>query len=455
MDGTALEWKQILAALRTGWWVILVALVLGGGAALTLTLVQTPLYASATQFFVSTTGNAPNQALQGSQLSEQRASSYARLIVGEDVAERLVDRLELDMSAGELRREITANAVADTVLIDVTVTDSSPRRAQRIAEALGEVFPEYVTELETRGGGGASPVQVTITDQPGLSATAVSPDPVRNIVLGLLAGFLVGVAAAVARARLDRSVKDDDQLAELLGAPVVGHVLRDDKFAERHVMERGAASRTAEDFRQLRNNLQWLNVDNPPKVIMITSALPSEGKTTTVVNLALALVDAGRSVAVVEADLRKPKVTEYLGLVGEVGLTNVLAGTVSLADVIQRYDDRDLWVVASGPKPPNPGELLASTQMQSLIEKLRGEYDYVLVDAPPVLLAADASGMAVHMDGVLLSVRYGLTRPEQLRQTAQVLERVRAKTLGVIFNIVPPKSDVAAGRGYGYAYDAS
>jgi receptor protein-tyrosine kinase len=154
-------------------------------------------------------------------------------------------------------------------------------------------------------------------------------------------------------------------------------------------------------------------------------------------------------VTVVEADLRRPKVTRYLGLIGGVGLTNVLTGSAELDDVMQRYvnGDSQVSVLAAGPLPPNPGELLASTHMQALLEKLRGQNDFVLVDAPPLLPVADSSGLAVHMDGVLLSVRYGSTRKDQLQQAAATLDRVGARTLGVILNIVPPKAQMATAYG--------
>jgi receptor protein-tyrosine kinase len=140
--------------------------------------------------------------------------------------------------------------------------------------------------------------------------------------------------------------------------------------------------------------------------------------------------------------------------VGGVGLTNVLTGSAELDDVMQRYvnGDSQVGVLAAGPLPPNPGELLASTHMQALLEKLRGENDFVLVDAPPLLPVADSSGLAVHMDGVLLSVRYGSTRKDQLEQAAATLDRVGAKTLGVILNIVPPRAQMATAYGYGYSY---
>jgi capsular exopolysaccharide synthesis family protein len=273
-----------------------------------------------------------------------------------------------------------------------------------------------------------------------------------NIALGLVAGALIGAVGAVARVQLDRSVKDGDEAAQLAGGPVIGTVRRDPGLEKRHTIDRMGDSRTAEDYRQLRNNLQFLNVDDPPRAIMVSSAIASEGKTTLVINLALALADAGQRVVIVEADLRRPKVIRYLGLVGGVGLTNVLAGTAAFDDVVQRYGDDLLSVLAGGPTPPNPGELLASSHMRALVEKLRGQYDYVLVDAPPILPVADASGLAAHMDGVLLSIRYASTRKDQVRQAAATVERVGGTTLGVVLNIVPPKAGSAAAYGYGYSY---
>jgi receptor protein-tyrosine kinase len=254
------------------------------------------------------------------------------------------------------------------------------------------------------------------------------------------------------RYRLDRTVKDPDAAAAVAGAPVIGTVLRDDALDKQHTIDRLPNTRTAEDYRQLRNNLQFLKVDEPPKVIMVTSALPSEGKTTAVVNLGLTLADAGRRVTIVEADLRKPKVTRYLGMVGGVGLTNVLSGSADVEDVIQKHGAGDLYVIAAGPTPPNPGELLTSSHMFSLLDGLRAKNDFVLVDAPPLLPVADSTGLSVYMDGVLLSVRYGSTRRDQLQQAAATLERVGATTLGVILNIVPPKAELATAYGYGYSY---
>lgn len=446
-----MELRAFLSALRRSWWLAVGGLLVGASAGLALSALKTPVYVAHTQLFVSATEPAStSEAYQGSQFSQQRAASYARLLRGEELAGRLIERLELPLSAGELTSFIDAAVVPETVLLEIAVTDTSPERAQRIAGAIGDEFPDLVSELETPAGGGVSPVKVTVTERPGLPESPSSPIPERNVALGGLLGLVLGIGLAVARDRLDRSVTSPEEAGELAGVPVIGTVIQDEALSSRHVID--PKSRAAEDYRQLRTNLQFLNVDAPPKIIMVSSAMPAEGKTTAAINLALALAEAGREVVLVDADLRRPRVTNYLGMVGGVGLTNVLAGTAEAAEVMQPYAGTGLMVIGSGPKPPNPSELLTSKQMSGIIGELREKFEFVLVDAPPLLPVADATGLAVMADGVLLSVRYGRSRKDQLRQAADMLQRVGARTLGLILNIVPLKSDAAGAYGYGYSY---
>ncbi|WP_198597838.1 polysaccharide biosynthesis tyrosine autokinase [Blastococcus atacamensis] len=451
-----MELRVAVGRLRTYWWLPLLGALLGLVVGATVSATATPLYSAQTQLFVLTTdATTTTAAFQGSQFSQQRVTSYARLLRGEEVANRVIDDLGLDMTPQELAAEITAVAPADTVLIDVSVTDPSPELAQRIADSVGVQFKEFVEELETPSGAAVAPVKVTVTDAAELPEAPSSPNTVRNLALGVVLGLVLGAFAVLLRGYLDRSIKDPEQAGRLGRVPVIGAVIRDDHLAERHFFNREGQSRAAEDYRQLRANLQFLNVDNPPRVIMVSSAMPSEGKTTAVINLGLALAEAGRKVALVDADLRRPRVTRYLGLVGGVGLTNVLAGTAGVADVIQPFADTGLSVIGAGPAPPNPSELLASKHMLSLLEELRVSHDYVLIDAPPLLPVADATGIAVIVDGVVLSVRYGQTRTDQLEQAAATLERVGARSLGLILNIVPPKAGVGAAYGYGSDYGES
>jgi capsular exopolysaccharide synthesis family protein len=443
--------RTVLSALRAGWWLIAFGALVGGLVAVAVSITMTPMYTATTQLFVSTTGTgSASEIYQGGQFSQQRVASYAQLLEGEELSARVVDSLQLALRPEELADKIEATTVPNTVLLSVSVTDASPEMAHDLAAAVGTEFIDMVEELETSGDSGSSPVRVTVSQRPEVPDEPSSPQTPRNIVVGALAGLLAGAALAVARARLDRSVKDPEDAAGLANAPVIGSVPRDAVLTAEHTIDRSPGSGVAESFRQLRNNLQFLSVDEPPKVIMVSSAVADEGKTTLAVNLALALTDAGRSVTLVEADLRRPKVTRYLGMVSGAGLTNVLAGTADLDDVTQQYGKRDLVVLAAGPTPPNPGELLASSQMSALVNRLRGRSDFLILDAPPLLPVADSSGLAVHVDGVLMSVRHGSTKREELDRAARMVEMVGAKLLGVVMNIVPPREAGVGAYRYGY-----
>ena len=208
----------------------------------------------------------------------------------------------------------------------------------------------------------------------------------------------------------------------------------------------------AEAFRVLRTNLQFIDPDLERKVFVITSSLPGEGKTTTAMNLALALAEGGERVALVEGDLRRPKISEYLRLESAVGLTTVLIGKLPLEDAIQTTANEDLAVLTSGSTPPNPAELLKSSSMAALIESLRESYDIVLIDAPPLLPVTDGALLAAQADGALLVVRHGKTTTDQVAVAVERLEAVGATPVGVIFNMTPAKGGDGYGYGYGYGY---
>jgi receptor protein-tyrosine kinase len=268
-------------------------------------------------------------------------------------------------------------------------------------------------------------------------------------------GFLVGLGLALLRHRLDNTVKTADDVQDLTGTGLIGTVLEDSRLDEQHVVTaRDGHSLTAEAFRAIRTNLQFLNVDNPPRVIVVTSSVPGEGKSTLAVNLSTALAQSGSRVTLVEADLRRPRVTRYMGLVGGAGLTNVLAGTAELHEVTQPWGDGKLLVLAAGPMPPNPSEMLGSAQMRSLLQTLRETQDYVIIDTPPLLPVTDAAVLSVLADGCVITTRFGKTRREQLAEAAATLSRIDAKMLGVVLNRVPHAAAVARGYGYGYGYKA-
>jgi capsular exopolysaccharide synthesis family protein len=195
-----------------------------------------------------------------------------------------------------------------------------------------------------------------------------------------------------------------------------------------------------------------VDVDNPPKVFVITSSVPNEGKSTTAANLAITFALNGAKVLVVEADLRLPRLSAYMGTESSVGLTDVLAGTRELDDVIVPFRDGLFDLLPAGKVPPNPSELLGSDHMRRLINTVRGRYDITILDSPPLLPVTDAAIIATQTDGAIVVARHNFTRREQLEKSVELLEQVSAHLIGTIVNFVPTGGSRRSRTGYGYGY---
>jgi capsular exopolysaccharide synthesis family protein len=445
--------RDYLTILRVRWMLIVLCTLGMIALAAVFTLSATKQYASSARLFVSTSAADDSQALQGGQFSLQRVKSYADLLTGQEIARRVVDELELDQSPASLASQISATSKLDTVILTITVTDPSPERAKMLVDAVADQFVSYVAELETPPGQDEATSKATIVDPGTEPGAPVSPQPLRNLALGAILGLLLGVGLAVLRDTLDSTVKSAKELEELVEAPILGAIAYDTD-AERAplILDLGTYAPRVEAFRVLRTNLQFIDPDKDRKVFVITSSLPGEGKTTTATNLAVALAEGGERVALVEADLRRPKIGEYLNLEGAVGLTTVLVGRVKLADAMQQVAGRTgLDVLSSGRTPPNPAELLKSQAMTTVIEQLREDYDVVLIDAPPLLPVTDAALLASQADGAILIVRHGKTTTDEVRAAAERLRAVGAEPVGAIFNMAPARGAGQYGYGYGYA----
>ena len=199
----------------------------------------------------------------------------------------------------------------------------------------------------------------------------------------------------------------------------------------------------------LRTNLQFSNLDAKREMLVISSAVPEEGKTFVATNLAISMAKSGRSVLLVDADMRNPNVSELLGLENSVGLITVLLGRTMLEQSIQEHVS-GVHFLGTGPQPPNPAEVLDTQAMRDLLRRLRTEYDVVIIDAPPILPVADAAILASDVDGVLLLARYGSTSRDQLRQAVSRIDSVGGRLIGTILNRAPRSG--LGGYGYGYGY---
>ena len=430
-----MDLRAYLAALRRGWLIIVIA-ALTGLVAGTIAFSLTPRsYASTVEFYVSTPRVEGTSAQSGGQFAESRVNSYIALLSSEKLAQRVLTTTRLTMTPQELAGKVTASTELNTVLVIATVQVRSPERSLQIAQGLAQNFPTLVDDLDNQGRGEQS-VVINVVSGPTLLPGAVSPDWLRYLGLGLGAGLLLGVLFALLRDVLDSSVRDSETVQRITDAPVIGTIAFDaDSRRTPLIVGPQAASIRAEAFRQLRTNLQFISAARSADVILVTSSLPLEGKSTTAANMALAFVESGERVLLVEADLRRPRVADYLDLPREVGLTNVLAGQVSLEEVIQPWGTDGLSVLASGSTPPNPSELLGSQRMAEVVAAARERFDKIVIDTPPVLPVTDAVVAAAMADAVVLVVRHGRTSRTQLTVAARALHDVDARLVGSVLNM--------------------
>ena len=430
------------------------------GLAVLQTASSPNIYVSGATLFVSAQDGSSSGSLasnlSGELLVQQRVKSYADILQSQRLADMVAKDLSIDV--GQVAGHITASVPLDTVLLKLSVKSTDPQLAMQIANGAATRFATFVQEIEKPVDGGPPSIKVSVT-QPALAATSpTSPKPVTNLVLGFLAGLALAVAVALGRQALDTRVNTTDLAADLVGAPVLGVVSFDNDARKTPlIVQVSPNSVRAEAFRTMRTNLQFIDVDHELTSLVITSSIAGEGKSTTCCNLAISLAQAGARVIIVEADLRRPRIAEYMGLEGAIGLTSVLLGNISLADALQPWGDGQLQVLASGPLPPNPSELLGSAQMDRLLRELEDLADIVLIDAPPLLPVTDAAVLGTMTSGLLMIVAATHTRQEQVKRAALTATTAGGLILGTIFNKVPKKGVDSYGYGYGgyYTYEAS
>ncbi len=452
-----MQYQDYLRTLRRGWRLIvasvLVCVLIGG---LIIARAQ-PTYSATAELFVAP-GSGPSTAelIQGSAFFADRVKTYAQIVDSTVVLEPVVKELGLHMSSRALAAHVSATAPIDTVLLRIHVTDTVPERAAAVANAVAKRFQTVATELETVKGSADDPVvRVTIVQPATVPSVPIAPNRKLILVLATMIGLAIGFAIAVFREALNNRVRSEANLRAITDMPVVGKIpqkARDDSL----LLVGGAAHGfRAEAFRQLRTNLQYLDVSDEHHTFVITSALPGEGKSVTAANLALTIAGAGMSVCLIEADLRRPRLSRLLDLEPEVGLTSIIIGSVTAEAAAQRWGETGVDVIASGYLPPNPSELLSSQRMTELLDELKRRYDFVILDTPPLLAVTDAAILARSCGGAIMVVsakgRHTVTR-EQLLESFENLGTAGTNVLGVVLNRLPTKGpDAIALSEYGYA----
>lgn len=454
---------------RANLWLLIIGIIVGAAAGFGYASLQPKVYAASSSGYVTVGESGTVDVLSGSTAAKERARSYAAIVSSEAVAQKIKQNTpELSLSTGQIRSSLTATAGDNAALITVSAQASSPKNAQLLANSALQATADYIKEIEQNPGNAqalvngdsnaaATPpassntVRVIPLNNASVNPPLVSPNYQQNTLIGAVIGLVVVYTAIFLRRALDQRIRTRDDATKATGASILGVLPVSEDLNEENIVNGDTDDHIAqESIRQLRTNLRFVNVDTPPRSFIVTSAVPGEGKSTVSLSLARSLADAGSPVILIDADLRRPTVAKKLKLDAKVGLTQVLAGQVEIANAVHQLGDSNLFVLPAGRIPPNPSELLGSDKMRQLIKELSEEF-IVVVDVPPLLPVTDASLLSHSVDGVILVGSIGRSHREQMTEASSILKKVNANLFGLVLNRAPRKGLGNSYYGFGYA----
>ncbi|MBS1905440.1 MAG: polysaccharide biosynthesis tyrosine autokinase [Actinobacteria bacterium] len=457
-----MELRDVLRLLRAHWIGIVVLVALGTAGAFGYAMTRPRVYtASATGYVTLRTARTDvGAAMDNSQAAEQQMASFVNIGTWHSVAEYAIDTLHLDTTPQALVGQVTVTNPPGTVFLAVSANAATPTAARDLAETWVRSMQKQAVALQPADGNGAAAVVLVPRDDAALPSTPSSPNIVKYIEIGAAIGLALGLIYMLIRHLLDRRVRDPREIERQTGATVVGWLPLQKALGEGRPLFGSDESLSSlgyhpavEAVRELRTNLQYMSIDDPPRVIVVTSPLPGDGKSVTAANLARSLADAGQHTVLIDADLRRPVIDTVFSLSNAVGLTDLLAGRASLADVAHVIDSsKNLVVLTAGRIPPNPGEVLGSNRMRELLKDLSAEAT-VIIDSPPTIPVSDAAVLSASADGVLTVVSAGRTTYDLLLRSLTNIERAGGRSLGVVLNKVPRRGTSVRNYGYyGYQY---
>lgn len=443
---------------------VIVTFVVVFAAVCAYTLLTPPKYTATSQVFATFSTSSSSDSSQddfnslnsaGSYISNQ-IKSYPTLATTEAVLQPVIDQLGLNSTVSQLAAQLTVTNPTDTAFVNISVEDTNPKEAADIANTVAKSM-KTVVEDSLYSSNSKSPVTLSVVQQAQEPSGPSSPKITLNMAIGIVGGLILGIIVALLKDLFSTRIEEAFELQEYIDAPIMGRIPEDDLLkGEVPVIIAKPSSPIAEEYRRVRTNLSFTApVEGMnSRLIVMSSTSPSEGKTTSAVNTAVALAENGAKVLLVDADLRHPSVANRLGLEGNAGLTHVLSGQASVKDVVQRYWKPNLHVMPAGPKPPNASALLNSPVMKELLKQALTQYDYVLVDTSPLVVANDAYVFGAMGNGIVIVSGRDVTDKRDLREIAAQLDTLNIAVNGFIFNYAKDsKKDYSAKYNNYYYYD--
>lgn len=446
-----MDYAETWQLLKLHWKTLVVVGLLGSILGSTLAFLAPREFVASAQVFVATSaGSDAAELAQGGNYSQQQAKNYSNIVKSELVLQPVITSLSLEMTTKDLAHQVSTTVPLSTSIITVSVTDDSPERAAIITNSIMASLSSRVAKLSPAQSDGLSSVRVQVIQSAIPPTIPSSPNVKLNVGIGLILGLLLGTAFLIVRNRVNNTVLTPLQVRSATQSTLLGKI-EFDALAPSHPLltESNPDSKRMEQLRQIRTNLGFLQPGQDNKLLVVTSSVPNEGKSTISANLAITLASLGKRVCLVDADLRNSTLANILDLDGSVGLTSVLSGQVALDDAFQYWGPDEMTVLMAGDIPPNPSELLDSLTMRDTLESLNKAFDVTIVDTPPVLPVTDGVIVGQESGGVILVVGSGKLNMTELKSCIDILDAAQTPILGTIFNFAPEVNHPHYGGNYG------
>ncbi|MBR4672279.1 MAG: polysaccharide biosynthesis tyrosine autokinase [Bacilli bacterium] len=425
---------------------VIIMIVLAVGAMVSYDLfLKKPMYSTSTTILLVQADDNSGSSIEQNDiaLNQKLVSTYSQIIKSRLVVSQVIDNLDLNYSYNELSGRISVKAVDDTEILKITVTDAEGEQAMRIANELSSVFSKEVREIYNIDNVSVIDVAILPTDPSNIHL-------VKDIIIAFAVGLVLSSGIVFVIFYFDDTLRDVDTLEKELELPVLAKVFKTKEECELIVDEK-PNSPTAEGIRNLRTNLQFSSVDEDLKSVLITSSVPSDGKSYVSSNLAISFAQAGKKVLLIDCDLRKGRQHNLFNISGHKGLSNLLIGDISTYnDYIVKTDIKNLFLMSRGTVPPNPSELLNSKKNEKLMDILKNRFDIIILDGAPISGLSDSLILSKLVDETIIVSSINHTPKSELVNAKKALENVGAKLAGSVANQVVSKRGQYGGYYYYY-----
>lgn len=483
MENETISIKKLFGLIINKIWLVIIAAVIFAAAAFSISKFLMPLqYQSHTSLFVKNTERSSSDAnLSSYDINTARnlASTYIVVLKDDAVMKELSKALISELGVNEVSKYFTVKtdlnnsivippsqllsciemtSLAETEVIKITATTESPELSADICNLLADIAPEFLIRVVGAG-------SVESIGSADVNPNPVAPNVIKNTMLGLILGIVLAVAVIFLIDFFDNTVKENDVLSAKFQKPILGEIQffsadkkqkRKKKYNEFDTNERTTLLNddipfyVTESYKAMRTNLIFSLSTSDKKIVAVSSPMPGEGKSTTAANLAIALAQTDSKVLLIDGDLRKPVQHKTFNTSNKNGLSNILGKMKKLDECICKTSLSNLDLLTSGPKPPNPSELLASSQTEKLLGEVSEKYDYIIIDTPPVNVVSDTLGLNKYIAGIILVLRYGATTYDDISESMKNMELSDSKIMGFVLNDITKKEN--SYHNYKYKY---